>query len=58
MICINFFIKENKHIHMYFHPQGQIELKRDLQNSNCLAVNENGTIDFMIRIISNKIVKT
>ena len=40
---------------MYFHPQGQIELKCDLQNPKCLVVNVG--IDFMIDIISNIIVK-
>ena len=43
---------------MYFHPQGQIELKHDLQNSNCLVVKENVNIDFMIHIISHIIAKT
>ena len=43
---------------MYFHPQGQIELKHDLQHSNGLVVNENVSIDFMIHIISNIIAKT
>ena len=43
---------------MYFHPQGRIDLKDDLQNSNCLVLDENVTIDFMIRIISNIIVET
>ena len=39
-------------------PQGQIELKHGLENSNLLVINENDTIDFMIRIISNIIVET